>query len=118
MSTRLPSLRNPPIGFAHRGARAHALENTLDAFRLAVRLGATGLETDVWLTADGEPVCDHDGAVGRRFRRRSITELRRDELQRGDPLVGRFPFGSFVHEAGASEARKRGQGDVAVHGLV
>ena len=35
---RLPSLR-PPIGFAHRGARAHATENTLEAFRLAVRLG-------------------------------------------------------------------------------
>ena len=54
--TRLPSLRRPPIAFAHRGARANAPENTLEAFTLAVRLGATGLESDVWLTRDGEAV--------------------------------------------------------------
>ena len=56
-----------PIGFAHRGARADAPENTLAAFRLALELGANGLETDVWLTADGVPVLHHGGAV--RFRR-------------------------------------------------
>lgn len=56
--------RPPPIGFAHRGARAHARENTIEAFRLAVRLGATGLESDVWATADGVAVLDHDGVVG------------------------------------------------------
>jgi glycerophosphoryl diester phosphodiesterase len=49
------------IGFAHRGASADARENTLEAFRLALALGATGLESDVWLTADGVPVLDHDG---------------------------------------------------------
>jgi glycerophosphoryl diester phosphodiesterase len=78
--TRLPSLRRPPIGFAHRGARAHAPENTLDAFRLAVRLGATGLESDVWLTADGEAVLDHDGVVRQGLRKRPIAACRRAEL--------------------------------------
>ncbi|NDG77716.1 MAG: glycerophosphodiester phosphodiesterase, partial [Acidimicrobiia bacterium] len=33
--------------FAHRGARAHERENTMDSFRLAHRLGATGIESDV-----------------------------------------------------------------------
>ncbi len=80
MPSRLPSLRTPPIGFAHRGARAHAPENTLEAFRLALRLGATGLESDVWLTADGVAVLDHDGIVGPRLRRRRIGELPRSEL--------------------------------------
>jgi glycerophosphoryl diester phosphodiesterase len=70
----------PPIGFAHRGARAHAPENTLDAFRLALRLGATGLETDAWITADGQAVLDHDGVVGGRLRRQPIAARRRDEL--------------------------------------
>jgi glycerophosphoryl diester phosphodiesterase len=70
-----PMLR-PPIGFAHRGARAHARENTLDAFTLALRLGATGLESDVWLTADDVPVLDHDGRV----RRRAIRNVSRDAL--------------------------------------
>jgi glycerophosphoryl diester phosphodiesterase len=49
--------------FAHRGARAYAPENTIESFRLALRLGATGLESDVWITADGIPVLDHDGVV-------------------------------------------------------
>jgi glycerophosphoryl diester phosphodiesterase len=76
----IPPLHHPPIAFAHRGARAHAPENTLDAFRLAVRLGATGIESDVWLTADGHPVLAHSGAVGRRWRRRPISEMNRADL--------------------------------------
>lgn len=81
MATRLPALKVPPIAFAHRGARAHAPENTLEAFELALRLGASGLESDVWLTADGEAVLDHDGVVGRRgLRRRRISEVTRAEL--------------------------------------
>jgi glycerophosphoryl diester phosphodiesterase len=54
-----------PIGFAHRGARAHAPENTLQSFRLALEMGATGIETDVWMTADGVPVLHHGGKVRR-----------------------------------------------------
>jgi glycerophosphoryl diester phosphodiesterase len=84
---RLPALRHPPIAFAHRGARAHAPDNTLEAFSLALRLGATGLESDVWLTADGQAVLDHDGLVGRKPRRRSITNLRRDQLPPSIPTL-------------------------------
>lgn len=79
----LPSLRRPPVAFAHRGASAHAPENTLEAFALAVRLGATGLESDVWLTADGVAVLDHDGLVRRgraRLGRRPIADLPRAAL--------------------------------------
>jgi glycerophosphoryl diester phosphodiesterase len=77
---RLPSLLQRPIAFAHRGARAHARENTLDAFALALRLGATGLETDAWLTSDGVVVLDHDGLVRVRRRKRLVREMVRDEL--------------------------------------
>jgi glycerophosphoryl diester phosphodiesterase len=80
MPPRLPPRRVPPIGFAHRGARAHAPENTLEAFSLALRLGATGLESDVWLTADGHAVLDHDGFAGGRIRRRPIGQVRRQDL--------------------------------------
>jgi glycerophosphoryl diester phosphodiesterase len=85
---RLPSLLRPPIGFAHRGARAHAPENTLEAFSLAARLGATGLESDVWRTADGEAVLDHDGVVRMGLRRRPISELRRNQLPDHIPTLG------------------------------
>jgi glycerophosphoryl diester phosphodiesterase len=80
MSTRVPATVQPPYAFAHRGASAHARENTLEAFTLALRLGATGLESDVWLTADGEAVLDHDGVVGGRLRRRAIRDRSRAEL--------------------------------------
>lgn len=80
MQQRLPSLLAEPIGFAHRGARAHAPENTLEAFALGLRLGANGLESDVWLTSDGVPVLDHDGLIRGRFRRRAIRDVPRAEL--------------------------------------
>ena len=76
----MDSLRRPPVGFAHRGGRAHAPDNTLEAFTLALKLGATGLESDVWLTADGVPVLDHDGEVRSGLRRRAVTSLPRSAL--------------------------------------
>lgn len=89
MQQRLPSLLDPPVMFAHRGARAHAPENTIEAFRLALKLGATGLESDVWVTADDEVVLDHDGEVRQgMFRRVPIGELRRDELPEHIPTLG------------------------------
>jgi glycerophosphoryl diester phosphodiesterase len=85
---RLPSLLELPIAFGHRGARAHAQENTLAGFELALKLGATGLESDVWVTADGIPVLDHDGVVKRSLgRNRSINEMRRGELPGYMPAV-------------------------------
>ena len=77
---RLPALLERPIGFAHRGARAHAPENTLEAFELGLRLGATGLESDVWLTSDGVPVLDHDGVVRVGRRKRVVADLARADL--------------------------------------
>ncbi len=82
MAPRIPALLIPPIGFAHRGARAHEQENTLAAFSRALEMGATGLESDAWATADGQAVLDHDGVVrmGRWPRKRPIPDCRRDEL--------------------------------------
>ena len=87
MSTRVPAIIAPPYAFAHRGARAHAPENTLEAFTLALRLGATGLESDVWITADGEAVLDHDGIAGGRVRRRAINQVARAELPAHIPTL-------------------------------
>ena len=57
------------ITFAHRGARSELPENTLPAFRRALELGANGLESDAWVTADGEVVLVHDASVRRGLRR-------------------------------------------------
>jgi glycerophosphoryl diester phosphodiesterase len=84
---RLPPLLTSPILFAHRGARADARENTVHAFELALELGATGLESDVWVTADGEVVLDHDGVVGR-VKKRKINDLERLALPAHIPTLG------------------------------
>jgi glycerophosphoryl diester phosphodiesterase len=81
------ALLKPPIGFAHRGARAHAPDNTLESFQLARKLGATGLESDVWLTADGVAVLDHDGIVKSGLRRRPIGSLTRAALPKWVPTL-------------------------------
>ena len=88
MPVPLRSLLIPPIGFAHRGASADAPENTIEAFELALRLDAPGLESDAWITEDGVVVLDHDGVVGRRPRRRRITELPRNRLPGHIPSLG------------------------------
>lgn len=54
-----------PIILAHRGASAHAPENTLAAFELAREQGADGIELDVKLSADGVPVVFHDPILDR-----------------------------------------------------
>lgn len=53
------------MNIAHRGASAHAPENTFAAFELALAMAADGLETDLRLTADGCVVLMHDETVAR-----------------------------------------------------
>ena len=50
---------------AHRGASGYAPENTMEAFELAAKMGADGLELDVHFTADGEVVVIHDEKIDR-----------------------------------------------------
>jgi len=47
----------------HRGTRGLAPENTLAAFRRALDIGVTTVETDVLITRDGVPVIAHDPYV-------------------------------------------------------
>jgi glycerophosphoryl diester phosphodiesterase len=54
---------DPPVTFAHRGARAELPENTIPAFRRALEAGVAGLESDAWLAGDGDVVLVHDGIV-------------------------------------------------------
>ncbi|MBO8163295.1 MAG: glycerophosphodiester phosphodiesterase [Brevibacillus sp.] len=72
-----------PLIFAHRGASARNPENTLEAFRAAIRLGADGIELDVQLTSDLEVVVIHDPWLERTtdglglVQKHTFAELRR-----------------------------------------
>jgi glycerophosphoryl diester phosphodiesterase len=54
-----------PLILGHRGASAHALENTLEAFALADRMGADGVELDAMRCKTGEIVVFHDDDLAR-----------------------------------------------------
>lgn len=74
------------IGFAHRGAPQTRSEgNTLPAFVRALQLGATGLETDIGLTADGVPILEHTGVSLRRSLQ--TGRLTRDQLPTTTPSL-------------------------------
>lgn len=71
-----------PTLYAHRGAARDFPENTLPAFRRALDVGATALETDVHVTRDGHVVISHDPAgarmagVQRAIRDATLAEVR------------------------------------------
>lgn len=48
---------------AHRGASRAALENTVEAFRLAVAMGVDGIELDVRRSRDGRLIVHHDARI-------------------------------------------------------
>jgi glycerophosphoryl diester phosphodiesterase len=76
-----------PRILAHRGASGYSLENSLEAFRDAIRRGADGVELDVHATRDGHLVVHHDpvilglGAIAAV----AAAELRRALLSDGNP---------------------------------
>nr|MBC7245729.1 glycerophosphodiester phosphodiesterase [Chloroflexota bacterium] len=57
--------RDRPLNFGHRGAPKAAPENTIASFQKACEMGADGVELDIMLCADGEPVVIHDFSVER-----------------------------------------------------
>ncbi len=55
-----PTQTRPPIVIAHRGASGYRPEHTLEAYRLAVELGADYIEPDLVPTRDGVLVARHE----------------------------------------------------------
>jgi len=52
-----------PLVIAHRGASGYLPEESVQAYQLAIKMGADYIEGDVYLTADGKAVMLHDGAL-------------------------------------------------------
>ena len=70
---------------AHRGACGYAPENTIEAFGLALEMGADGVELDIHLTADGQVVVCHDEKIDRTSNGQGdITSYTLEELRAMD----------------------------------
>lgn len=77
--------------FAHRGASAYEPDNTMEAFDLAHKMGADGIELDVRLTSDGQVVIFHDNTLDRVTNMRgTIPEYTLAELKAMDVGYGFF----------------------------
>src|SRR5207244_4277221 len=97
-------LAGPCLAFdleGHRGTRGLAPENTLAAFRRAIEIGVTTIETDMAVTLDDVVVISHDpflnpdvvrgpdghwlGSKGPPIRTLTLAELRRYDIGRLNP---------------------------------
>ncbi|WP_152360194.1 glycerophosphodiester phosphodiesterase [Microlunatus speluncae] len=65
---------NPITVTGHRGAMAHAPENTAPSLALAQQHGADEIELDIRLSSDGVPVVIHDATLAR------VTDEARSDL--------------------------------------
>ncbi len=83
---------------AHRGASAVRLENTIEACRLAVEVGAPMLEVDVQLATDDELVVFHDRDLVRLGGgdRRVVEQLQSRELAEADLTLVRGESGQTL----------------------
>lgn len=67
--------------FAHRGASGYVLENTLQSFEKALKLGAQGIELDVQRSKDQQLFVFHDADLVRLAGvRRQITDCTAEEI--------------------------------------
>jgi len=96
VALQLPPLDGPAILLADRGAPTHAAPDSLEGFRLAHRLGAHGIVSGAWRTADGHVVVRREAGIGS-LRKRPVGQLRRDQLPPGtvglDELLAALPEG-------------------------
>ena len=92
-------LANPFRIIAHRGASAYAPENTMSAFRRAVEMGATEVETDVGFTRDEKLILFHDNTLARTTNGVGYPEdYPLDELKRLDAGSWLDPRLSWDHD--------------------
>ena len=86
----LNRIETTPLLFAHRGGKADAPENTIEAFKNALSNGSNGLESDVRVTKCGHVVLHHDRHLGSFFRRKPINRCELDSLPSTIPSLQSF----------------------------
>ncbi|MDX2225147.1 MAG: glycerophosphodiester phosphodiesterase [Rhodospirillaceae bacterium] len=58
-----PPAADKPLVIAHRGASGHLPEHTLEAYALAIDMGADYIEPDLVMTKDGVPIARHENEL-------------------------------------------------------
>jgi len=74
-----------PLDIGHRGSANEAMENSIASYKKAIAGGADTVETDVYLSADGVCVVNHDGTINRTTNytgSKRVTELTLEEIKK------------------------------------
>lgn len=99
-----------PSVIAHRGASGYRPEHTLEAYQLAVDLGADYVEPDLVLAADGVLVARHEAELSSSTDvagRLEFADRRRTKLLDGKPVTGWFVEDFTTAEVATLRARER-----------
>ena len=97
-----------PLIIAHRGASGHRPEHTLEAYRLAVEMGADFIEPDLVSTKDGVLIARHENEIGGttdagdRF-----PDRKRTKTVDGQSMTGWFTEDFTLAEVKTMRARER-----------
>ena len=99
-----------PLVIGHRGASAYLPEHTLEAYRLAIRLGADVVEPDVVPTKDGRLIARHENELSGTTDvsdRPEFADRRTTKTIDGQEVTGRFSEDSTLAEFKALHAKER-----------
>ena len=96
-----PPAQDAPLVIAHRGASGHRPEHTIEAYRLAVEMGADYIEPDLVTTKDGILIARHENEIG------ATTDVadRFPDRKRTKPVDGRTVTGWFSEDFTLAEIR-------------
>ncbi|KRB77029.1 glycerophosphodiester phosphodiesterase [Nocardioides sp. Root190] len=99
-----------PLVIAHRGASGHRPEHTLEAYRLAIRMGADFVEPDLVATRDGVLVARHENEISGTTDVAEHPEFaarRTTKLVDGSPITGWFTEDFTLRELRTLRAEER-----------
>ncbi|MGH7679985.1 MAG: glycerophosphodiester phosphodiesterase family protein [Gemmatimonadaceae bacterium] len=103
-----PSNEPRPLIIAHRGASCHRPEHTLEAYALAISMGADYIEPDLVSTRDGVLVARHENEIGTTTDvAAKFPERRRTRTIDGNPVTGWFTEDFTFAELRTLRARER-----------
>lgn len=97
-----------PIIIAHRGASGHLPEHTLEAYALAIDMGADYIEPDLVSTKDGVLIARHENEIGGTTDvATKYPERKRAAVVDGDTVRGWFTEDFTIDEIKTLRARER-----------
>jgi glycerophosphoryl diester phosphodiesterase len=97
-----------PIVIAHRGASGHRPEHTLEAYRLAVEMGADFIEPDLVSTKDGVLIARHENEIsGTTDVADRFPERKQTKTIDGQSIAGWFTEEFTLAEIKTLRARER-----------